>query len=322
MKRVLLLFCLYFLVLLPQVTGQTRTPSAGQTSRAAGNPTVLAAKLKSPGECMVDATHVYWLQAGSKIMRVDKNGGGSPLIIALENQILGYGLDATNVYYLTEKELKRVSKRGGPVVELASNLRNQSLIVVDETSVYWLAKKDGESGVLMKLAKDGGQPVMLASQIHYAKALLVDDQSVYWADYADDTLKRVDKSGGQPEVLARKSEFNLGEKYISAPEHAAADQDSIFWACVIGCIVKIDKTSGLASGVLPEHPFSATRLSADEENLYWASTFNHRLMKVNKRGGRPVILAARQASPNSIALDEKFVYWTDDKNGLVLKIAK
>jgi hypothetical protein len=321
MKRILLLLC-SFLVLLPQATGQTRRPTAVRTNRVAGKPTVLAAKLKSPGECLVDATHVYWLQAGSKILRVDKNGGGSPVIIALENQISGYGLDATNVYYLTEKELKRVSKSGGPVVELANNLRNQSLIAVDETSVYWLAQKEGESGVLMKLAKGGGEPIMLASQIHYAKALLLDDQSVYWADYADDTLKRVAKSGGQPEVVTRMSEFNLGEKYISAPEHAVADQNSIFWACVIGCIVKIDKKSGVASGVLAEQPFTATRLSADDENLYWVSTFHHRLMKVNKRGGRPVILAARQASPNSIALDEKSVYWTDDRNGLVLKIAK
>jgi hypothetical protein len=322
MKRILPLLCLTFLVLLPQATGQTRRPTAVRTNRVAGKPTVLAAKLKSPAECLVDATHVYWLQAGSKILRVDKNGGGSPVIIALENQISGYGLDATHVYYLTEKELKRVRKSGGPVMELASNLRNQSLIAVDETSVYWLAQKEGESGVLMKLAKGGGEPIMLASQIHYAKALLLDDQSVYWADYADDTLKRVAKSGGQPEVVTRKSEFNLGEKYISAPEHAVADQNSIFWACVIGCIVKIDKTSGVASQVLAEQPFTATRLSADDQNLYWVSTFNHRLMKVNKRGGRPVTLAARQGSPNSIALDEQFVYWTDDKNGLVLKIAK
>jgi streptogramin lyase len=321
MKRILLHLCLSFIVLVPQATGQVRRTTAGGTSQAAGHPTVLASKLKNPAECLVDATDVYWLEAGSRVMRVDKNGGSS-VMVASDNKILGYGLDATNVYYLTEKELKRVKKSGGHVVELANNIKNQNLIVVDESSVYWLAHKDGESGVLMKVAKDGGEPMQIASQINYAKGLLVDDKYVYWADYADDSLKRVDKAGGQPEVLAKESDFNLPEKYMSSPEHIAVDQNSIFWACVIGCMVSIDKKSGLAKGVLPEQRFSATRLSVDDTNLYWASTFYNRLMKVNKNGGRPVTLAAGQASPNSIAVDEKYVYWSDDKNGLILKIAK
>jgi hypothetical protein len=321
MRRILLNLCLSFIVLVPPATGQVRRTTAGGTGETAGKPTVLASKLKNPAECLVDATDVYWLEAGFKLMRVGKNGGSSVMVVS-DSKILGYGLDATNIYYLTEKELKRVNKSGGPVAQLANNIKNQNLIVLDETSVYWLAHKDGELGLLMKLAKDGGQPIQLASQINYAKGLLVDDRYVYWADYADDSLKRVDKAGGQADVLAKKGDFNLPEKYTSAAEHIAADQNSIFWACVIGCMVSIDKNSGLARGVLPEQQFSATRLSVDDTNLYWVSTFYNRLMKVNKNGGRPVTLAAGQASPNSIAVDGEYVYWSDDKAGLILKIAK
>lgn len=311
-----LIFCFPFFVLVPQALGQVR-----KTIRNAATPTVLVSQLKQPRGCLVDATDVYWLEAGYKIMRVGKNGGG-PVMVVSDDKILGYTLDGMNIYFLTENDLKRVSISGGPSKTLATTSKNLDLIALDETSVYWLAYKDGESGQLMKVAKDGADSILLASHIYYAKGLLVDDKYVYWADYADDTLRRIDKSGGQSEILAKLSGFNLSQKYMSAPEHIAADQSSIYWACVIGCIVKIDKKTGLAYGLLPEQPFSGGRMIVDDTNLYWSSPYSNRIIRMSKNGGRPVTLAARLNSPSSIALDEKYVYWTDGKRGLILKIVK
>ena len=73
-------------------------------------------------------------------MRVNKNGGDPETIVAGE-KILAYAVDATNIYYLTDTELKKIGKDGASPLALVKNLRNffpGAVVALDETNVYWL----------------------------------------------------------------------------------------------------------------------------------------------------------------------------------------
>jgi hypothetical protein len=118
---------------------------------AVGKPQPLATGLKHPFDLSIDATNVYFSQAGGELMTV--------------------------------------SKTGGKATKLATGLAENARVAVDSGTVYTAhASKDGGATITKFSLSDGTvKPIALVPESHLVSAIAVDKQCVYWAERFDAT---------------------------------------------------------------------------------------------------------------------------------------
>jgi hypothetical protein len=171
-----------------------------QVARGGGTPTTLASGQEFPISIAVDATSVYWANAGSS----DTDGA-----------------------------LMKVPLGGGTPTTLASGQNNPNAIVVDAASVYWTNSgiNDGVgffkagTGAVLKVPLSGGATSTLASGQNSPSGIAVDAVSVYWANASEGAVLKVAISGGPTSTLAS------GQKY---PFGVAVDATSVYWTNLVG----------------------------------------------------------------------------------------
>ena len=74
--------------------------------------------------------------------------------------------------------VRKYLQPSGPLITVASGLRNPGQIVLDATSVYWLDEGDGSIQKLDKTTP-GGLPTNIATGETAARRIAVDDVNVY-----------------------------------------------------------------------------------------------------------------------------------------------
>jgi hypothetical protein len=149
----------------------------------------------NPISIAVDATNVYWGNAGtslgtSSVYQANKADGSNPIALATGvDPVYGLTVDATTVYFTAGLggSVYSVPIGGGVVKTISSTETNPSSIVADATSIYWLAqstvrKMAKTGGAITTLASYTGNLPALAPSCGNFKFLVLDANYVYWTD--------------------------------------------------------------------------------------------------------------------------------------------
>jgi hypothetical protein len=117
----------------------------------------------------------------------------------------GVAVDATHVYWSTDKSISRMPKAGGKVEVLSwTGAANASLVIGGD----WLYFAGSETVMRVPIAGGVAKPERLATMQASPYALAVDAESVYFAT-TDGAIKKSPVTGGKPVVLASK-QYSLG----------------------------------------------------------------------------------------------------------------
>lgn len=194
-------------------------------------PEVLADKQDMPAAIAVDATHVYWANAGkAAVRRVPKAGGAvETLWERADTGAYALALDATHAYFGTLGGIGRVPKAGGAAETIESGDWPKR-IAVDADAVYFAS--DTRVGRVPK-AGDAGAAVGLGGGGEVGDAA-IDDAFLYWVQ--QDGVRRVPKNGGPTQLLARGT-FRFTKLALGANE--------VFWGdAILEAILAVPKAGG------------------------------------------------------------------------------
>lgn len=147
------------------------TTSFGSVPKTGGSPVTLATRPNAISDVVLDATNVYWAEAGATaqaptvVMTMPKSGGTPVTVTTLATRTLPeLALDAANVYWLDDQtsSLMRAPKTGGAaVVVVGDQVTNGQLggfgvLTADATGLYWPANvrcaSDCAGAIVMLLA--------------------------------------------------------------------------------------------------------------------------------------------------------------------------
>ncbi len=158
-----------------------------------GDPIVLASGLAHPLGIVLDDSNVYWINRGTSsvdggsdaavpnkdgsVMRVSKGGGDvTPLATELPYPE-GLAISARRLYWIESAgDVSAMDVDGNDRAVVASNDSGVGAIAADGESVFW-----GGAFDIRKAPRGGGKPVSLYPSAGGANALVIDGTRVYWA---------------------------------------------------------------------------------------------------------------------------------------------
>jgi len=152
---------------------------------------VMLATGSYPYQVASDGANVYWTDQPDAVMTAPIEGG-NPARLATEQGPMGIALDAQNVYVTTGAgKIVQVSKQGGSGLTLATDLGNEPWgIATDGTNVYAASMANG---TIVKVPVGGGPEVVLVSGLRAPAGVTVDATSVYWTDVEAGTVMKTAK---------------------------------------------------------------------------------------------------------------------------------
>lgn len=194
---------------------------------AGGQPKTLVDNVDRPRGIAVDDTGVYFATADGLVQVIPKDGGQARPI-AMGQSPARVVVDATSVYF-TDAGLQGVYKAPkngkGAVVPIAENLPDPFAIAVDETGVYWSNQHDGS---VMKAALAGGAPTTLvAGGEEQGRGIALDASDVYFTTpngVGKGEVRRVSKAGGASVALTANAA--TGELAIDGANVYVSDYNS------------------------------------------------------------------------------------------------
>ena len=170
---------------------------------------------------------------------------------------------------------------------------------------------------ILKAEKDEGVPVALASGWGSIGELAVDDTSVYWLDISNILIVRLDKSGGEPVMLASPPEGIVTPPSSSETCMVLDDAYIYFAKANAAPISKVDKRDGELV-TLTAKGTAVCPIAVDEESIYWVQRprddFNEckpAIVKASKLGDAVTILSYDD-SFSAIAVDDSFIYYATE----------
>jgi hypothetical protein len=196
------------------------TPGTGTVMVAplgSATATTIVSAQEGPYYVATYATRVFWTNYGNSITNdggavfsVLPDGGGETTLTSVQGNVTGHiATDGANVYvpagFATGNVIMVLPLDGGsPAPLVADGGGGASSLVVDSTSVYWIA-----NGNVLKAPLGGGAsaPVTLASgQNNLPTEIAVDGTYVYWTNSGAGggdagTILKVSLDGGAPIVV-------------------------------------------------------------------------------------------------------------------------
>jgi len=328
-KRAILLFSFLPLLQATSFWGQTQAPqNKAQFSAIAGSRQFPL----SSRQCAAADGYVYWLTGGDKLVRADREGRKSPAVVANAHGHLGpFAIAGTSVYYMVEHtandrptnfeektlgDVRKLDLTTGDTTTIVSDMVWPGLayLTTDETDIYFTAAGvSNEDAILVqRVSKSGGEVHRVVSGIKAPSGLVVDRDHIYWADFADHTVAKAAKDGGDPVLIFK------GDVMNDSPASLAADEQSVFLLTGQGDVYQIAKSGNQQKKIFRNALatiITTSYLATDEASLLWI--FGYRVMRLNLKTGSSQVLATRKTPPICATIDDKYIYWNDKEVGFM-----
>lgn len=166
-----------------------------------------------PDDVVMDDENIYWVIWGgegsppSPLMVAPKKGGEPKELTPRYAGTSGISIDRDYVYWMTGDGIKKISKKGGDVVDFYRNpSKTPSLGLLQDADNFYFAQMDSHGySALMKLSKQSGAVTQLAPALNHVMEFTADAENVYYFDnvpgkgsFGPIALMKVSKAGGAP----------------------------------------------------------------------------------------------------------------------------
>lgn len=193
-----------------------------------GGTPVKLAESDYPLGIAIDATTVYWTDAGEGVVYAVPLSGGSRAALAtgLESPE-AIAVDESRVYFTDTGAgtVMSVPIGGGTVTTHATGQNAPGAIAVNGTSLYWTTLEYEPDGKVMMVPLAGGTPTMIAGGYDVPRGIALDSTHVYWSSDYDGRIVKAPLGGGAT-TLVLQSHPNLYGVAVNAT--------SLFWGTTQG----------------------------------------------------------------------------------------
>lgn len=347
--------------------------------RVRPTPEIVALDPLGSAHLLVDDGFVYWTNwdnsdhvgtGPSQVMRARK-AGGEVTRLAEGRDIIGLVADDANLYWIERggfaragaavptSAVRRVSKRGGSALTLATRRDTAADIAVGPGQVYWLEYRDTihdpRSAAIMTIDPSGaGQPRQLdAGDAVRGATLLGLDRSHLFVS-RDDTrtadeearlphtpspdqrgyrmvsIRTYDLLAGTVTPYQMYYAYAAGRSLNDSPNGSitamVAGSGRVVWAANRN--ISATPVAGGESVTLAVSPDRPTGIAIDDRHVYWAVNLDEQrrgqgaLLRVAIGGGAAEVLLDGLDWPYSVAVDRDHVYWAEYPTGKIVRIPK
>jgi len=266
-------------------------------------------------EFALDDANVYFTYEGSwsssgynddgRVLKMPIEGGEVITLATGESFPRHIAVDANNIYWTTETDIRKMPITGGSPATLATSPGGLQSIAVDAHYVYWTT---GWSR-LMRVSLDGSEVTELVddSAMSYGfSAIALDATHIYWSSRGElgpnmGSVSKIPLEGGPITTLA------TGQ---SDPSRIAVDANNVYWTNVgdfnenVG-LMKVPIDGGDPVTLVSTKSSAYAQYAAvagvfvDEQSIYWTSQgtqeydhYDGTVMKMPVEGGAPTTIAS------------------------------
>jgi hypothetical protein len=231
--------------------------------------------------------------------------GEAPQVLARGDYAARLVLDGDYVYFVTNEGVKRVPKRGGDVATIARTPIGKSFgLAVDCTYAYWdewiNEPSELHGGLIRRVPKSGGQAEVIARPSDWPFDMAVRGADLFWAQRGGIGRLRLSEATPKPQMIATRRETNMA--------YLVLDGDSVFFS-IEAEVERVSVTGGPVTSLVGASV--DTPLAVDADHVYWDDNKNAEVFRMNKSGeGRTPFVDRGAIDPSGIVLDERFLYFT------------
>ncbi len=213
-----------------------------RVDKTGGAATPLASKQDGNASLAIGDAHVYWGDCkANTLWRIGKNGG-APTAFATQTCAASIALDASNVYWIYNRQLFQADQRTGTMRVLASGDAIAGALALNDDHLYWTMQEQSsrttfrscadERSRVYRIPKTGGETQLVATVQGPAPKFAFDAANIFLANDCVGGILRLPKSGGEPKLVIKDE----------VPAFLAVDAAEIFWAVnVTGDLKKAGK---------------------------------------------------------------------------------
>jgi hypothetical protein len=167
---------------------------------------------------------------------------------------------------------------------------------------------DTTNNTVMRVAKTGGAPQLIAGSQYKPMHVVVDDTNAYWTNFLGRAVMKAPKDGGGVPTMVTTAEN---------PNEIVRDDQSLYFTFEGGGstnvgVASVAPSGGVAVVIMPTYfQFAPRGLTLDANYVYVA--MYRGVGRVPKAGGQVAAFgtSVSPAGPNGIAVDDTFVYSSD-----------
>jgi hypothetical protein len=246
------------------------------------SPTVLAMGLMGAARLALDATNVYWTSAGDgTVRRISKQGGSISVLASQINTPYGIAVNATSVYFTSQGTA-------------ANNFTDGAVLMVPN---------------LKTPPASGSTPTVIASLRKRPRTVRLDDKNVYWLDTG---ILGTDGSANYCPLAgcgsAPPTSLTGG---LQDPYGLAVNSTSLFYTEEMAGTVSVIAIAGGKPTPLSQGQAEPSGLAIDTTEAFWACNNDGNVAGVTFSGNDSTTLATVQGYPEDVATDGTNVYFTD-----------
>ncbi|MFZ5469205.1 MAG: hypothetical protein ACOZIN_07155 [Myxococcota bacterium] len=176
-------------------------------------------------------------------------------------------------------------------------------LVLDGKHAFLAVSKGPRTGAIARVGLVDGAVEWLAEG-SLLTGLTIDATRLYWTE--GDTVRSVDKDGGEPRTLAEGQSYAAGITCLAG---------TLFWAntgALNGSVMRLSDDAGTGPAAVAQGEFRPFHLAGDEAYVYWTSYGTFQLWRAPHQGGEATHLAPGASVPGGLVLDPAAIFWAAD----------